>query len=115
MLQRLIRKNINTRSIPYIPKIAAPNKNRNLYILRALLKSGFVNTSDDIKHIAIVIIIIGLTIPAFTAASPSISAPSMEIAVPYLDGNLISLSLHILQALLLPQLLMGMEHLHAVS
>ena len=46
---------------------------------------------------AIIIIIIGLTSPAETAASPNINAPRMDTELPYELGNLISLSLSISQ------------------
>ena len=47
-----------------------------------------------IKVIATIIIMIGLTIPALTAASPIINAPNMLDALPKLLGNLISVSLN---------------------
>ena len=43
------------------------------------------------------IIIIGETIPADTAASPKTNAPSIETALPYELGKRISLSLNISQ------------------
>ena len=58
-----------------------------------LLKFESLNIKDDVYDIAIVIIIMGLTMPAFTAASPNSSAPNIEIVEPYFDGNLESLSL----------------------
>ena len=51
----------------------------------------------EIKVSDVIIIIIGLTILADTAASPKISAPNMLIEELKLLGNLISLSLSISQ------------------
>ena len=69
--------------IPYSPRIAAHIKNKNRYILIALLKSVLLNAREEIKLRAIVIIIIGLTIPAATAASPSIKAPKIDYKINY--------------------------------
>ena len=91
--QSLIIIKINTSKMPYKPSRAAKIRNRNLYTLSSLLKSGSLNTNDAIYERAIVIIIIGLTIPALTAASPNIKAPRIDIVDPYFDGNLESLSL----------------------
>ena len=44
------------------------------------MNSGSVNIKDEMEVIAITIIIIGETIPALTAASPRIRAPTMEMA-----------------------------------
>ena len=63
------------------------------YHLMLFINSGSVNKRADIAVIASMIIIIGDTIPALTAASPSIRAPTTEIAVPPIFGIRISLSL----------------------
>ena len=73
----------------------APNINNRRYILRALINSGSTNIKDDMEVIATTIIIMGDTIPAFTAASPNIKAPTMEMAELAKLGNLRSLSLNI--------------------
>ena len=51
--------------------------------------------SPEIVVIATTIIIIGDTIPALTAASPSIKAPTIESVLPDTLFDLISLSLRI--------------------
>ena len=47
-----------------------------------------------------IIIIIGETIPADTAASPKTNPPKIEMADPYLEGKRISLSLKISQLMI---------------
>ena len=69
-------------NIPNIPKVVPPSINRSRYHLMAFINSGSVNRRADIAVMASIIIIIGDTIPALTAASPKISAPTMEIAEP---------------------------------
>ena len=80
---------------PNIPKVVPPSMNNSLYHLMALISSGSVNSRADIAVTASIIIIIGDTIPALTAASPRIRAPTTEIADPPIFGIRISLSLNI--------------------
>ena len=51
-----------------------------------------MNIKLAIKVREVIIIIIGETIPALTAASPIIRAPSIDMVDPKFDGNLKSLS-----------------------
>ena len=81
--------------MPYIPNILPPIINPSLYSRNALINSGSTNVSDDIEVIAITIIIIGDTIPADTAASPRINAPTIDSAELAKLGNFKSLSLKI--------------------
>ena len=53
-----------------------------LYVLKALDNSIDWKVKPAIEEIAIMIIIIGDTIPALTAASPKINPPSIEIEEP---------------------------------
>ena len=87
--------------MPCMPKMAPPIINANRYILRAVMKTGSTNISDDIDVMAITIIIIGDTIPALTAASPRIRAPTIEIAELAKLGNFKSLSLSISNAIVI--------------
>ena len=80
---------------PYIPISDAPIINRIRYHLSPFINSGSGNNKADMEVIAITIIIIGETIPAFTAASPSIRVPTIERALLVNDGILKSLSLNI--------------------
>ena len=57
------------------------------------MNTGSTNIRDDIDVMAITIIIIGDTIPAFTAASPRIKAPTIEMAEEAKLGSFKSLSL----------------------
>ena len=77
-----IRNNIVDNDIPYSPKNVLKAKNILLHTLIPPDISVSVNSRLDIKVIATTIIIIGLTIPALTAASPNIKAPSILIAEP---------------------------------
>ena len=86
-------KNISIKSIPWIPKIAPPIINANRYIRKAVMNTGSTNIRDDNDVMAITIIIIGDTIPAFTAASPRIKAPTIEMAEEAKLGSFKSLSL----------------------
>ena len=61
----------------------------------AFISSGSVNNRADIAVMASIIIIIGDTIPALTAASPRIRAPTTEIADPPIFGIRMSPSLKI--------------------
>ena len=87
--------------IPCIPKMAPPIIKPIRYILRADMKTGSTKISDDMAVIATTIIIIGDTIPAFTAASPKISAPTIEMAELAKLGNFRSLSLRISKAIII--------------
>ena len=80
-----------------VPKI---NKNI-LYILKAFTSSIDVNISPAIDDIAIIIIIIGETIPADTAASPNIKPPRIETADPLVVDILRSLSFKISKAIII--------------
>ena len=62
--------------------MAAINKKKNLQCLIELIISKSVNIKLDMNVIATIIIIIGETIPADTAASHKTSAPKMEVADP---------------------------------
>ena len=86
---------MNTRTTPIIPRNEAPSINNNLYHLNPFIISGSGNSRADIAVMAITIIIIGDTIPAFTAASPKIRAPTIESALLEKLGILKSLSLNI--------------------
>ena len=83
---------MNTIRSPYIPKMDAPNINKILYHLNAFTSSVSVNINDDIAVIATTIIMIGDTIPADTAASPNINAPTIDRAEFAKLGNFKSLS-----------------------
>ena len=80
---------------PNIPKVVPPIMKRRRYHLMAFMSSGSVNNRADIAVMASIIIIIGDTIPALTAASPRIRAPTIEIADPPMFGIRISPSLKI--------------------
>lgn len=60
--------------------VVAPIINRRRYHLMALVNSGSVNNRALIAVTASTIIITGDTIPALTAASPSIRAPTIDKA-----------------------------------
>ena len=92
---------MNTKRTPCIPKIVPPIINASRYILRPVIKTGSTNINDEIEVIAMTIIIIGDTIPAFTAASPKINAPTIEIAELAKLGSLRSLSLKISKAIVI--------------
>jgi len=94
-LDKFNKKNININTTPIIPKKLAPSINNSLYHLNPFITSGSGKSSADIAVIAITIIIIGDTIPAFTAASPSIRAPTIDRALLEKLGILKSLSLNI--------------------
>ena len=74
--------NIDARAIPYNPKNVPIIKNDILSILSAHISFICVNKRFVIKVMAITIIMIGLTIPADTLASPSINAPRIDAALP---------------------------------
>ena len=94
-LDKFNKKNINIKTTPIIPKNDAPIINSNLYHLNPFITSGSGKSRADMAVIAITIIIIGDTIPAFTAASPSIRAPTIDRALLEKLGILKSLSLNI--------------------
>lgn len=68
--------------IPNKPYMAETNKKKNLQCLIELIISKSVKIRLDIKVIATIIIIIGETIPADTAASPKTKAPRIDVAEP---------------------------------
>ena len=80
---------------PNTPRKFAPNINTSLYHLIPLIISGSENRRADTAVMAITIIMIGDTIPALTAASPRIRAPTMERALVVEVGSLRSHSLNI--------------------
>ena len=63
--------------------------------LRKLINSIDEKASDATDEIPTIIIVIGETIPASTAAWPKTKAPTIEIELPPLPGKRISLSLNI--------------------
>ena len=81
--------------MPTIPKNTLPNIISNRYHLSPLMISGSVNIRADREVRAMIIIIMGEMIPAFTAASPRIKAPTVDRALVVNDGLLKSLSLRI--------------------
>ena len=89
---------MNTIKTPYKPKMAAPIMKAIRYILRAFVNSGSEKIKDEMAVMATIIIIIGDTIPALTAASPKINAPTIDIAELAKLGNFKSLSLKISKA-----------------
>ena len=89
---------MNTSVIPIIPIRLAPIIKKRRYHLNPLVISGSVNISDDKDVMAITMIIIGDIIPAFTAASPKIRAPTVERALVVKVGLLRSHSLNISKA-----------------
>ena len=95
VLIKSINRIININIIPFMPKKLALIINNNLYHLIPFVNSGSVIVNDDIDVIAIIIIIIGDTIPASTAAWPSIRAPTIERELVVKFGNLNSLSFSI--------------------
>ena len=88
-------KIINISNTPYNPNIVAPIMKIIRYILSAFVNSGSENINEEIAVMATTIIMIGDTIPADTAASPKIKAPTMEMAELAKLGSLKSLSLNI--------------------
>ena len=92
---RFVIKNINIINTPYIPIVVAPIINSSLYHFIAFISSGSVNSRALIAVTASTIIITGDTIPALTAASPRIKAPTMDRAEVDTFGILRSLSLNI--------------------
>ena len=78
-----------------------PIMNRNRYILSAVVNCGSIKISEEIDVIATIMIIIGDTIPALTAASPRIKAPTIERAELAKLGNFKSLSLRISNAIVI--------------
>ena len=100
---------MNINKIPYIPNIAPPIINPKRYSLNALVNSGSTKVSDDMEVMAIMMIIIGETIPADTAASPSISAPTIESAEFAKLGSFKSLSLKISKAIVISNASMNVE------
>ena len=95
MLIVVIRKYNPTRTNPYIPKKLAPNIKISLYHLNEFISSGSEKANDDMDVMATTIIIIGDTIPADTAASPNIRAPTMDRELLAKLGIFKSLSLNI--------------------
>ena len=76
MLYIIINKHI---LVPYIPNIVERARLKSLYILIVFINSCDGKINPEIDEIAIIIIIIGDTIPAATAASPSINPPNIDI------------------------------------
>ena len=81
--------------MPYNPRIVAPIISSRRYNLKALMNSGSTKFRDEMAVRATTIIMIGETIPALTAASPRISAPTIEMAELAKLGSLRSHSLKI--------------------
>ena len=73
---------IEAKNIPTIPERAANSMKTILQNLIALTIPIFENIRDAIADKAIIMTIIGDTIPAATAASPRTIAPKIDIAVP---------------------------------
>ena len=92
MLVNLINKKIKTATIPTIPIREPPIINIRRYVLIDVVNSGSEKGREDIAVIAITIIIIGDTMPADTAASPNINAPTIDRADPLEFGTRYSLS-----------------------
>ena len=80
ILHRLVIKNKKMIKIPKIPIVVPPSINKIRYHLMAAVSSGSTITRALIAVMATMIIIMGETIPALTAASPNIRAPTMERA-----------------------------------
>ena len=87
-------KNKNTIMTPMIPKNEPPSMNNMRYHLSPFVSSGSVKGREQMAVMAIIIIMMGDTMPALTAASPRIRAPTIDRALPPL-GFLKSLSLNI--------------------
>ena len=68
--------------VPVIPNKLDKISNNILYPLTAFASSIDGKISPAIEEIAITIIMIGDTIPALTAASPSINPPNIDTADP---------------------------------
>ena len=85
----------STNIIPIVPINTAPIMKNSLYHLSPLVISGSVKISADKDVRAIMIIIMGDTIPAFTVASPNIRAPTVDRALVVKVGLLRSHSLSI--------------------
>ena len=79
--------------IPIAPSILDAIINKNLQNLIPFIKSASWNIRLDIDVIATIMMVIGETIEASTAACPRTSAPTILIAVVILLGLLMSLSL----------------------
>ena len=92
---RLIVKIMNANKMPYNPNILDIIINSNLYHLIPFINSGSVINNADVSVIAITIIIIGDTIPAATAASPNIRAPTIDRELVVKFGSLKSHSFNI--------------------
>ena len=69
-------------TIPMTPKTEPEIRKRKRHTLSPLIISTSLKSSPHMEVIAITIILIGETIPADTAASPSINPPTTLIAVP---------------------------------
>ena len=80
---------------PKIPKMDAKTIKISCHHLREFISSIDENASDETDEIPTIIMVIGDTIPASTAACPNTSAPTIEMELPPLPGNLKSLSLNI--------------------
>ena len=74
------------------------------------MNSGSTNIRDEIDVMATTIIIIGDTIPALTAASPKINAPTIEMADDAKLGNFKSLSLKISNDIIISIASMNVEN-----
>ena len=96
--------------MPWIPNMAAPIIKAILYILRPVVNVGSVKISDEIDVMAITIIMIGDTMPALTAASPKIRAPTMEMAELAKLGSFKSLSLKISNEIIIRIASMNVEN-----
>ena len=94
-------KKIKANRTPIIPNDIPPIMKRILHHLSPLMTSGSVNNREDREVMARTIIIIGETIPAFTAASPRINAPTVERALVVKVGPLRSPSLRISKAIII--------------
>ena len=80
---------------PMIPKKLALTMKISRYHLMALISSGSVKSRADTTVMAIMIIMIGETIPALTAASPKTRAPTIDRALVVKVGSLKSHSFNI--------------------
>ena len=88
VLAILVNNIIVATPTPIIPAIDASIKKIILQLLKAFNKLTSTNMSPEIIVIAITIIIIGETIPALTAASPKIKAPTIDSVLPLELGTL---------------------------
>ena len=77
---------IKPNIIPMSPNIEDKNISEYLHILINDWRSWYVNINEQIAVTETTITIIGDTIPALTAASPSTKAPRIESDVPLDEG-----------------------------